>query len=107
MDRPTRARFERFLDVMADKKDGPARLEALASAHFVCRLCGDLGDRKIAARVLRRQPYFGTDMCRRILGELRSEGWCRWPRAVHGKLRRNRAAAAVCCASRPAPPGRP
>ena len=73
-DRPTRARFGRFLDFMADKKDDPARLEALASAHFVCRLCGDLGDRKIAARVLRRQPYLGMDMCRRSLDELRSEG---------------------------------
>ena len=73
-DRPTRARFGRFLDFMADKKDDPARLEALASAHFVSRLHGDLGDRRIAERVLRRQPYLGMEMCRQSLGELRSEG---------------------------------
>lgn len=73
-DRPTRVRFGRFLDFMAGKKDDPARLEALASAHFVSRLHGDLEDRRIAARVPRRQPYLGMDMCRQSLGELRSEG---------------------------------
>ena len=72
-DRPTRARFGRFLDFMADKKDDPARLEALASAHFVSRLHGDPGDRSIAERVLQRQPYLGMEMCRQSLGELRSE----------------------------------
>ena len=73
-DRPTEKRFARFLEFMADKKDDPPRLEALASAHFMRRLCGDLGDREIAARVAQRQPYLGTDMCRRGLDELRSEG---------------------------------
>ena len=76
-DRPTRARFGRFLDFMADKKDDPARLEALASAHFVSLLHGDPGDRSIAERVLRRQPYLGMEMCRQSLGELRSEGLVR------------------------------
>lgn len=73
-DRPEEGRFARFLEFMAGKKDDPARLEALASAHFMRRLCGDLGDRGVAARVAQRQPYLGTDACRQSLVELRSEG---------------------------------
>lgn len=73
-DRPIQARFEAFLDFMADKKADAARLEALASAHFVRHLCGDLDDRGIAALMMRKQPYLDRAACRRALDELRSEG---------------------------------
>lgn len=74
VDRPAEARFARFLEFMDGRRDEPARLEALASVHFMRRLCGDLGDRDIAARVMQRQPYLGADTCRQSLDELRSEG---------------------------------
>lgn len=76
-DRLTRARLERFLAFMADKKGDAARLEALASAHFVRHLRGDLDDRGIVDLIARRQPYLDRDMCRRSLDELRSEGLMR------------------------------
>ena len=73
-DRPTQRRLESFLLFMADKRDDPAVLKALASVHFTSRICRDLDGPEVVARVLEKQPYLGRAACQHGLGDLRSRG---------------------------------
>ncbi len=71
--KPTQRKFDKFIEFMSDKKHDPARLEILASIHFLKRIHPKMTKAKIIERVKNKQGYFKKKQCEDAWQEL--EEW--------------------------------
>lgn len=65
------SKFEKFLNFMKDKKKDSARLEIIASIHFLKKIHKNMSKSEILEKVKKKQVYFTKKQCEKVWNELK------------------------------------